>query len=49
MFDSKFLKQQTTGSIDSDSETVTVLAVKETLTRVELLNAPYLANRILTC
>jgi len=47
MFDSKFLKQQTAGSINSDSETV--LAAKEALTRGELLKTPYPATRISTC
>ena len=49
MFDSNFLKLQTAGSINSDSETVTVLAAKEALTRGELLKAAYPATRIATC
>jgi hypothetical protein len=47
MFDSEFLKQPTAGSINSDSETV--LAAKEALTRGELLKAAYPATRISTC
>ena len=49
MFNLEFLKQQTAGSIDSDSETVTVLAANAALTRGELLKAAYPANRISTC
>ena len=49
MFESEFLKQQTAGSINSDSETVTGLAAKEALTRGELLKAAYPATRISTC
>ena len=47
MLFSEFLEQQTAGSINSDSETV--LAVKEAPTRGELLIAAYPANRISTC
>ena len=47
MFDLEILKQQTAGSVSSDSETV--LAAKEAPTRGELLKAAHSANRSSIC